>query len=409
MLLKWNTFATCPVNAIHLLILVLLAIDYIYVPATAVVAVPSSNCYTFDSDSHLVDFTYMVGKIFEYNEKDSIPSDLVVRLCKDVQRRSQAGFIDFGRFISPRSFLTGSKPIDYIQKFHEGDLAKCETTFEEMGRTAQVNIICGRCSNEVCKDEHGCICSVSYDERMCRVVAELAIPCTKSGPRVFTGFTVGFHPRSSEVVYNGLTQLGFEQPHHGFSFPSEQIHVSLYLSAMSSLSALVGQPTFRVNPTKGLGVMLTGSGANGAKPTVLSPTVLNVNWICEIIRSSPYEVNVSIPVTGYDPIEFTLTKECGYTQERRRDSMRGWGTFGIFSCIFIVLSSLLCCGAFIYRTRVEHQYGSHALPGMNTVSAFLDVVGRPRGGNHASQVSWENTSATTPAAQKTNDRRYGAI
>jgi hypothetical protein len=81
-----------------------------------------------------------------------------------------------------------------------------------------------------------------------RVVAELAIPCTKSGPRVFNGFTVGFHPRSSEVVkfnminsvgcfflwvflndlsscnksawflqvYNGLTQLGFEQPHHGF-------------------------------------------------------------------------------------------------------------------------------------------------------------------------------------------------
>jgi hypothetical protein len=27
-----------------------------YVPATAIVAVPSSHCYTFDSDSHLVDF-----------------------------------------------------------------------------------------------------------------------------------------------------------------------------------------------------------------------------------------------------------------------------------------------------------------------------------------------------------------
>uniref|UniRef100_A0ACD5VHY4 Uncharacterized protein n=1 Tax=Avena sativa TaxID=4498 RepID=A0ACD5VHY4_AVESA len=318
MLLKWKAFSSGPVNAIHPFILVLLGIVYVCIPATAIVAVPSSNCYTFDSDSHLVDFTHMVGTNFEYNEKGSISTDLVVQLCKDVQRRSQAGFIDFGRFTSPRSFLTGSKPVDYIQMFQNGDLAKCETTFEEMGRTAQVcsnfdvNIICGRCSNKVCKDEDGCICSISYDERMCRVVVELSIPCAKSGPRVFKGFTVGFHPRSSEVVYNGLTQLGFEQPHHGFSFPSEQIHVSLYLSAMSSLSVLVGQPTFRVNPTKGLGVMLTGSGANGAKPTVLSPTVLNVNWICEITRSSPYEVNVSIPVAGYDPIEFTLTKECGW-------------------------------------------------------------------------------------------------
>jgi len=49
-----------------------------------------------------------------------------------------------------------------------------------------------------------------------RVLVELAIPCVKSGPRVFKGFTVGFHPRSSEIVYNGLTQLGFEQLHHGF-------------------------------------------------------------------------------------------------------------------------------------------------------------------------------------------------
>ena len=43
-----------------------------------------------------------------------------------------------------------------------------------------------------------------------RVVVELAIPCANSGPRVFKGFTVGFHPRSSEVVklvlYLGVNQ-----------------------------------------------------------------------------------------------------------------------------------------------------------------------------------------------------------
>lgn len=107
----------------------------------------------------------------------------------------------------------------------------------------------------------------------------------------------------------------------------------------------------------------------------------------------------------------------GYTQERESDHMRGWATFGIISCIFIVLSSLLCCGGFIYKTRVEHQYGLHALPGMTILSAFLDAVGRPRGymraedpsGNHSSRASWEKTSSTTQAAQRTNDRRYGTI
>ncbi|RCV24042.1 hypothetical protein SETIT_5G053400v2 [Setaria italica] len=411
--------ASCPTHTIHLLIAVLLALAaiYVHVPATAIIVVPNSNCYTFDNESRLIDFTHLVGKEYEYNEQGLQRSDLVVEFCKDVQKRSQEGYIEFGRFVSSRSFLFGSGPTDYIQRFHNGDLVHCETTFKMMGRTAQVNIKCGHCSNKACRDEQGCICSISYDERMCRVLVELAIPCSKSGPRVFKGFTVGFHPRSSEIVYNGLTQLGFEQLHHGFSFQTEQIHVSLYLSAMSSLAGLVGKPTLKVNPAKGLSVTLTGSGLNGAMPTTLSPTVLNVDWRCEIARSSPYEVNILIPVEGYDPIEFTLTKECGYAQEKESDLMKGWATFGIISCIFVILSTLLCCGGFIYKTRVEHLYGLDALPGMAFLSAFLDAVGRPRGylqadnpsENHASQASWEHTGGTIQAAQRANDRAYGSI
>jgi hypothetical protein len=73
-------------------------------------------------------------------------------------------------------------------------------------------------------------------------------------------------------------------------------------------------------------------------PTTLSPTVLNVDWRCEIARSSPYEVNILIPVEGYDPIEFTLTKKCGYAQEKESDPMKGWATFGIISCMYVFLN-----------------------------------------------------------------------
>lgn len=63
------------------------------------------------------------------------------------------------------------------------------------------------------KDGLACCCSifqihncaiVLFRHHTCffsiRVIVELAIPCVKSGPRIFKGFTVGFHPRSSEIV-----------------------------------------------------------------------------------------------------------------------------------------------------------------------------------------------------------------
>ncbi|KAG8052396.1 hypothetical protein GUJ93_ZPchr0001g30071 [Zizania palustris] len=97
--------------------------------------------------------------------------------------------------------------------------------------------------------------------------------------------------------------------------------------------------------------------------------------------------------------------------------MRGWATFGVISCIFIVLSSLLCCGGFIYKTRVEHQYGTDALPGMTILSAILDAVGGPRGymraddhsGNHASQALWERMSDASQPVHTTNGRIYGSM
>jgi len=68
--------ASCPMHAIHLWIVVLLAATYMHVPGTAIIVVPSSNCY-------------LVGKEYEYHEQGSEPPDLVVEFCKDVQRRSQ--------------------------------------------------------------------------------------------------------------------------------------------------------------------------------------------------------------------------------------------------------------------------------------------------------------------------------
>lgn len=41
-----------------------------------------------------------------------------------------------------------------------------------------------------------------YGSGVGRVLIDLALPCMEPGLRVFEGFTVGFHPRSWEVVRN---------------------------------------------------------------------------------------------------------------------------------------------------------------------------------------------------------------
>ncbi|PKA53895.1 hypothetical protein AXF42_Ash011375 [Apostasia shenzhenica] len=211
-------------------------------PFAASVVVPHSNCYSIDNNSRLVDFTDWIGHVLILEGKDG---DFVVRFCKDVEFRSQMGYVDFGRFTTSSYFVAGSGSVDFVQGFHSGDLMNCEHTFDKMGRTAQVNIICGNCLSGWCKGEFGCICSVIYDSSKCRVLIEISISCTNGSSRVFESFTIGFHPRSWEVVYNGLTQIGFEKLHREYSFGTDQTQVSLYLTSISALAGLVGKPSFK--------------------------------------------------------------------------------------------------------------------------------------------------------------------
>ncbi|XP_054808871.1 uncharacterized protein LOC129310985 isoform X3 [Prosopis cineraria] len=326
-------------------------------------------------------------------------SDLAVRFCKDVETRSQTGYVDFGRYDKLNYFAAGSGQSDFIQRFYNGDLSGCEHSYDKLGRTAQVNIMCGTCPNGQCKGRLGCICNVTYESN-CRVLVELAIPCEKPGPRVFQGCTVGFHPRSWELVYNGMTQFGFEKSHKEFSFQTEQSQVALYMTAVASLSSLVQKPSFKVSPNKGLELKLSGSAANGKPPATLSPAVLIVDWRCEAARDDPYEVDISIPVVGYEPIQFVLTKMCEHKQNQGGGATRGWATFGVLSCLFFVSSTLFCCGGFIYKIRVENQ-----------VSQAGQGYSRPEDQNSAfaSEASWERPPGSSQGAWRPTERKYGSI
>ncbi|XP_062102470.1 uncharacterized protein LOC133812689 isoform X1 [Humulus lupulus] len=408
-------------HALHFWFVIITAIISQALRAASVV-VPSSNCYVINNSSRIVDFTSWIGHAFEY-DAEGHGADLVVRFCKDVETRSQTGYVDFGRFDKLNYFVAAAGQVDFVQGFYNGDLRQCEDSYDKMGRTAQVNVICGACPNGKCEGLPGCVCNISY-ESTCRVLVDLAIPCGKPGPRVFKGFTVGFHPRTWEIVNDGMTQLGFEESHHEFSFATEQAHVALYMTAIASLSTLVQKPIVEVFPDNGLEVRLSGSGTSGKPPTTLSPTVLAIDWRCEKARDSPYKVNITIPVEGYEPVQFILTKMCEFRQDQAGDVTRGWATFGVLSCIFIVLSTLFCCGGFMYKTRVQHQRGTDALPGMTILSACLETVGGGIGRGYtrtedlnsayASEASWERPPASASASaqegtRRQSERKYGAI
>ncbi|CAN0919136.1 hypothetical protein LINGRAHAP2_LOCUS31279 [Linum grandiflorum] len=420
------------------LLCILLIAVLLQVLCAASVPVPNSNCYSLDNSSRLVDFDN---------------TDLVVRFCKDVETRSQTGYIDFGRFNKPYSFHPGSGHVDFVQDFYNGDLVNCESSYDKLGRTAKVNLLCGSCLNGACRGGLGCICNFTY-ESSCRVIIDLAIPCEKPGHRVFQGFTVGFHPRTWEIVggtyhrfyimsilkricfrvlwimasqvYDGLTQPGFEKPKQEFSFDTEQNAVALYMTAVASLSALVKKPIIEVHPGKGLEVRLSGSAASATPPTTLSPSMLIVEWECQKGRHTPYEINVTIPIDGYDPVQFFLTKMCEHRQDEEESTTKGWVIFGIISCIFFVGMTLFCCGGFIYRTRVEHLHGIDALPGMTIISACLETVsGMGQGyaysradevnSGYASDASWDRTSASAASSAPAQGNwrpgtvRYGSI
>ncbi|KAL8143402.1 LOW QUALITY PROTEIN: hypothetical protein V2J09_016434, partial [Rumex salicifolius] len=455
------------------------------------VVVPNSSCFSLDNSSHVVDFvslhyikqqlnakvhsqhdtfepmlnfgdklqravsslTYQtdwVGHPFEFEGKDS---DLVVRFCKDVESRSQMGYINFGRFDTSDYFVAGSGHINFVQGFYKGDLLNCERSYDKMGHTAQVNIICGSL---------GCICNVTY-ESSCRAIVELAIPCKKQGPRVFEGFTIGFRPHSREIVQNGMTHLGFDKAHHEFSFSTEQMHLTLYVTAIASLSKLVQKPTVKVLPEKGLELQLSGSAVAGRAPTTLTPSTLVIDWKCVVAQNMPYEVEITIPIENYEAVQFTLTKMCDYKQNEE-ETAKGWATFGVISFILVyimqtwcvvhdvdlVLSvvveqihSLFCpwvslpskvsksgrhvyCFVFHFYSFTNSEYhclqhGLDALPGITVISACLQTItkepnsyhGRPESDNSNDPFLDGSVLRDKPANSQVPSRRteakYGSI
>ncbi|RVX16636.1 hypothetical protein CK203_006160 [Vitis vinifera] len=207
-------------------------------------------------------------------------------------------------------------------------------------------------------------------------------------------------------VYNGMTQLGFDKSHHAFSFGTEQTYVALYMTAIASLSTLVQKPTVKFDqvssgikissspqifPEHGLKVGLSGSGATGRPPTTLSPTMLVVDWSCEKARDTPYEVDITIPVEGYEPIQFTLTKMCDWTR------LAGWTVTSPFP---VQIKNILkekeeeLQGMGYIWGGILHR-GLDALPGMTILSACLEAVS---GGSHYSRAEDTNSAFINQAS-----------
>ncbi|KAF3678145.1 putative peroxidase 72-like [Capsicum annuum] len=123
----------------HLLITIVAAV-LLQANGAVSVVLPNTGCYALDNNSRIHDFSSWIGQPFEYegNGKDA---DLVVRFCKDVESRSQAGYVDYGRFDKVNYFRTGSGHVSFIQEYFNGDLMNCEQSYDKMGRTAQIEFL----------------------------------------------------------------------------------------------------------------------------------------------------------------------------------------------------------------------------------------------------------------------------
>lgn len=332
---------------------------------------PRSDCYLLDKDGYLYDFTDLKGKEFHSSDQDG--STYTIRLCKDVQVKIGQYTESLGRFSPAQSSAwDGSKSL--LQEYRYGDLRGCENAgYDSSGRSSTVTIMCGRCPKEdPCQDPDGCICYVNSNQSNCLTSFLLGLNCKNRGPRVVSTFTVGFNPRGKEVVDNGITQWGYDNSYSDYSFSTQHSRVVLYLSAERTIASKIGKPEYSVVPEKGLKVQLSVTATNGAAPaTVLSPSVLVVDWRCEK-ASMPYLVNVIIPVGEHDRVLFTLGKQCDFEDDVEKSGSSGWATFGVFIFVVIVMLTMFCCAGFLYKSRIEDRHGLDALPGFSAFASFIE-------------------------------------
>lgn len=336
-------------------------------------SLPSSECYALDRENYLYDFTDKVGKELELQGKRS---DFVLRFCVDAQNRSQSGYINYGRFSPRSSFTHGFGDVDFFQEYKYGDLMLCEHNgYELTGREAEVKIICGTCPVALpCKDDFGCICNATYHHNMCKAEVLVAVNCSGRGPRIFPGFSVGFKPRGWEVVKNGITQWAFRKPYHNYSYETNQRSVLLYMTATAESASSVEKPLIQVQPANGLSVKLSGTAAIGGVSKMKSPILLEVNWQCEIPREKPYDVKITVPLKGYDPVEFFLSKLCE-NKETHKETGKRLKIFESITCIFLVVVSIFGCAGVAYKSKVQHKLGwLEALPAVCLLSETLEKV-----------------------------------
>ncbi|KAG6549606.1 hypothetical protein Mapa_008584 [Marchantia paleacea] len=381
--------------------------------------VPLSNCYAVAPDTHVYDLSNFYGKEFEF-EQDT--TTYVLRFCKDFQERSNAGYVSFGSYESGPTLSSTPTTSNFIQEYRHGDLKECEDYGTEFnGRDAKVIVTCGNCPGKGrCKESAGCICSVTLEAsaKSCVASVVLALSCPEPGPSVVEGFAVGFSPRGKEVVNNGFTQWGYENDEHiDYSFETSQSQVFLYFTAPTEVSKSIGKPSFSVDPSKGLDVKLSGTAAAGTPPTIMSPSILQVDWLCE--SADIYLVTITVPVQGYDPIEFSLLKQCEWKQTKQEVGSSGWATFGLLSCILIVMTTMCCSAGFLYRTRVEKKHGLEALPGIGLLASCLDMCSTDGGSGYrrADEATTiigdrplrDGASTSTRSGPRGLDGNYGAV
>ncbi|XP_024397719.1 uncharacterized protein [Physcomitrium patens] len=342
---------------------------------------PRSECYMLDVDNHFYDFTDWIGKEFQYTDFQD-GSTYTLRFCKDMQVRSGQSIINYGRF-SPAYSSARDTSDSFVQEYRHGDLKGCENEgYDYSGRGSMVSVISGACPNtKPCQDPYGCICYVESTLSKCLLTLVVGLNYVKlKGPRVFSEFTVGFSPRGKEVVANGLTQWGYDGLHSDYSFTTQQSQVFFYFSAQSTSASNIGKPAYKVYPERGLKVELSGTASNGLPPTVESPTILELDWRCERKASTPYLVNVTIPIADYDPIVFTLGKYCDYEDNVKPTGSSGWATFGFLIFILFVGLTMFCCAGFLYKTRIEDKHGLDALPGFPSILNIIESASGSRSG-----------------------------
>eukprot|EP00002_Diphylleia_rotans_P015124 TRINITY_DN2929_c0_g1_i2.p1 TRINITY_DN2929_c0_g1~~TRINITY_DN2929_c0_g1_i2.p1 ORF type:complete len:225 (-),score=41.15 TRINITY_DN2929_c0_g1_i2:291-965(-) len=176
-----------------------------------------------------------------------------------------------------------------------------------------------------------------------------------------SGFdVVAIRPSSDIVVKNGAAQKAWSFDSHTIIRPLSEILTTFQILMNNGKTKEFGVPVVTTTPSGIANPFFTGEASHGGVADEI-PQKLTLHYNC--LTNAKVLVTVTVPISQYDPVEFTWVKECGKIEPH---VSRTYLTANRLLSLIITFSILVFVGYVYYRKVVLRKKGADVFPELDS-------------------------------------------